>query len=69
MEKRSEGDRKEGVVWQVWVEGTQLPGYGFEWVNSVNTGIPGQVKLRVKAMIERINKTLAEASKDRGRGI
>jgi hypothetical protein len=57
------------VVWRVGVAGKQLPGQSLEQVNSANTGIPGQVKLRVKAMIEKINKTLAEGSKERGMGI
>lgn len=57
------------MVWRVGVAGKQLPGQSLEQVNSANTGIPGQVKLRVKAMIEKINKTLAEGSKERGMGI
>lgn len=69
MENRPEEDQKEGMVWQVWVEGKRLAEQSFEKVNSVHTGIPGQVKLRFKAMIERTNKTLAEGSKSRGDGI
>lgn len=69
QKSRSEEDQKEGVVWRVGVAGKQLPGQSLEQVNSANTGIPGQVKLRVKAMIEKINKTLAEGSKERGMGI